>query len=50
MSIAWRQTAGTPVTLDRTNELAPSFTARPVDSSEILAFDVTAQGGVMAFT
>ena len=36
--------------LDRTNKLGPSFTARPVDSSEILAFEVTAQGGGGAAT
>ena len=42
VSIAWGQTAGTPVTPDRTNELTPSFTAPSVDSSEILAFEATA--------
>ena len=44
-SIAWRQTAGTPLALDRITSLTPSFTASAADSSETLSFEVTAQSG-----
>lgn len=39
----WRQTAGTPVTLNTTDSLTPSFTAPSPDASETLAFEVTAR-------
>ena len=42
-SIAWRQTAGSPVTLDQTHALTPTFTSPDVDSGVTLAFEVTAQ-------
>ncbi|MCY4543670.1 MAG: hypothetical protein OXD39_00415, partial [Gemmatimonadetes bacterium] len=42
-STTWNQTAGTTVTLEPTDSLTPSFTAPTVDSSELLAFEVTAR-------
>lgn len=39
----WRQTAGTPVTLNPTDSLTPSFTAPSPDASETLSFEVTAR-------
>ena len=42
-STTWRQIAGTPVTLDPTDSLTPSFTAPTVDASETLSFEITAQ-------
>ena len=44
-TIAWRQTAGTSVTLDPVDSLTPSFTAPSADSGETLAFEVTARNG-----
>ena len=44
-TIAWRQIAGTEVTLDQADELTPLLTAPSVDIRETLAFKVTAQAG-----
>ena len=45
LSIAWRQTARTPVTLNPINALPPSSTAPAADFGVTLAFDMTAQSG-----